>query len=63
MRTVYHEEDDTLVLHLSDKPVARESSQDWNTHISYADDGSIVEIVILEASTHGAWPLAREHAA
>ena len=59
MRTTYDETDDILVLHLSDKPIVRERSQDWNTHVSYAEDGSIVEIVILEASKQGAWPLLR----
>jgi len=63
MRTTYHEDDDILVLHLSEKPIAKEASQDWNTHISYADDGTIVEIVILDASKQGAWPLLRSHAA
>jgi len=63
MRTTYDEDDDILVLHLSDKPITKELSQDWNTHISYADDGTIVEIVILEASKQGAWPLLRSHAA
>jgi uncharacterized protein YuzE len=63
MRTTYDEADDTLVLHLSDKAVAKEASQDWKTHVSYAEDGTIVEIVILEASKQGAWPLLRSHAA
>nr|WP_297457591.1 DUF2283 domain-containing protein [uncultured Halomonas sp.] len=63
MRTTYDEEDDILVVHLSDRPVIREGSQDWNTHISYAEDGSIVEIVVLEASKQGAWPLLRSSAA
>ena len=63
MRTTYDEADDILVLHLSEKPIAREISQDWNTHISYADDNTIVEIVVLEASKQGAWPLLKSHAA
>ncbi|WP_422101585.1 DUF2283 domain-containing protein [Vreelandella sp.] len=63
MRTTYDEADDILVLHLSEKPVAREISQDWNTHISYADDNTIVEIVVLEASKQGAWPLLKSYAA
>ncbi|WP_442764222.1 DUF2283 domain-containing protein [Malikia spinosa] len=45
MRTRYYGEEDILVLHLSDKPIVREASQDWNTHISYAADGTIVEMV------------------
>ena len=63
MRTTYDEADDILVLHISEKAVAKEVSQDWNTHISYAEDGTIVEIVILEASRKGAWPLLRSDAA
>ncbi|ERS82340.1 DUF2283 domain-containing protein [Halomonas sp. PBN3] len=63
MRTTYDEADDILVLHLADKAITREVSQDWNTHISYADDGTIVEVVILEASRLGAWPLLKSDAA
>ncbi|SOC56916.1 Protein of unknown function [Chromohalobacter canadensis] len=63
MRTTYDETDDILVVHLSEKAIAKEVSQDWNTHVSYAEDGSIVEIVILGASKQGAWPLLRSHAA
>ena len=63
MRTTYDEADDILVLHLSEKPTVREVSQDWHTHISYAEDGTINEIVILEASRQGAWPLLKSQAA
>jgi len=42
LRTTYYDEDDILVIHLSDKAICREGSQDWNTHISYAEDGSTV---------------------
>jgi hypothetical protein len=56
VRTTYYDEDDILVLHLSDKPVYREISQDWNTHISYAEDGTTVEIVLLDAKANGAYP-------
>lgn len=61
MRTTYYDEEDTLVLHLSDKPIAREASQDWNTHISYAADGTIVEMVFLEASAQGVLPVEVLH--
>ncbi|MEQ1881076.1 MAG: DUF2283 domain-containing protein [Burkholderiales bacterium] len=61
MHTTYYDEDDILVIHLSDKPIAREVSQDWNTHISYAADGSAVEVVLLEASVNGAYPFAVQH--
>ena len=56
MKTDYDATDDILVMHFSDKPVTREVSQDWNLNIAYADDGSIVEIVILDAK---APPLGR----
>ena len=62
MRTTYYDEDDILVIHLWDKPVSREVSQDWNTHISYAADGTTVEIVLLDAKQNGAYPSTVEHA-
>ena len=45
MKTTYFDDEDTLVIRLSDKPIVREVSQDWRTHISYAADGSVVETV------------------
>lgn len=62
MHTTYDEADDILVVHLSNKAIARETLQDWNTHVSYAEDGTIVEIVILGASQQGVWPLLRSEA-
>ena len=50
MRTTYNDEDDILVLHLSDKPIKREVSQDWNTHISYAEGNTVVVIVVIDAA-------------
>ena len=41
----------TLHIHLSDKPVTRETSPNWHTNISYAEDGSIVQVVLLDFST------------
>jgi hypothetical protein len=63
MRISYFEDDDTLVIRLSEKPIVREVSQDWHTHVSYAADGSVVETVILEAAQIGAWPMRVEHPA
>jgi hypothetical protein len=34
MKTIYYEANDTLVIRISDKPIVREVSQDWNTHVS-----------------------------
>jgi predicted ATP-grasp superfamily ATP-dependent carboligase len=63
MGTIYYEEDDTLVIRLSEKPIVREVSQDWLTHVSYAEDGTIVEVVVLEAKAHGMAPTEICHAA
>jgi hypothetical protein len=62
MRTTYYDQDDILVINLSDKLIHREVSQDWCTHISYAEDGTTVEIVVLDAKANGMYPLAIEHA-
>jgi uncharacterized protein YuzE len=62
MRITYFEKDDTLVIHFADKPIAREASQDWNTHVSFAEDGTVVEVVILEARAHGAFPVKQQAA-
>jgi hypothetical protein len=43
----------TLHIRLTDKPVLREMSPNWHTHISYAGDGSIVEVVLLDFSPLG----------
>ena len=48
MHSTYFDDDDILVIRLSDKPITREVSQNWNTHISYAEDGSAVEVVRLK---------------
>lgn len=61
MRTTYYDDDDILVIHLSDKPIVREVSQDWNTHVSYAADGTAVEIVVLDARSSGALPVECVH--
>ena len=62
MKSIYYEADDILVLRMEDKPVVREVSQDWNTHISYAADGTVVEVVILDARANGALPVEQRAA-
>ena len=57
MLTTYFKQEDTLVIHLSDKPIVREVSQDWHTHISYSADGTTVELVILDARANGLMPV------
>ena len=60
MKSIYFENDDILQIRVSDKPIAREVSQDWHTNISYAEDGSIVEIVLLDAKKEGLMPVKFE---
>jgi Protein of unknown function (DUF2283) len=57
MKSIYFENDDILQIRVSDKPIVREISQRWNTNISCAEDGSIVEIVLLDAKKEGLLPL------
>lgn len=60
MKTTYFENDDTLVIRFSEKPIAREISKDWHTHISYSAEGDVVEIVVLEAKQRVNHPEAME---
>ena len=57
MKSIYFENDDILQIRVSDKPIVREVSQDWHTNLSYAEDGTIVEIVLLDAKKEGLLPL------
>jgi len=59
----FHVEDDILEIRISDKAVAREVSHGWNVNISYAEDGSVVEIVLLEAMEKGLYPVVPDQAA
>ncbi len=63
MKTTYFEDDDILEIRVSDKAVVREVSQGWHTNISYAEDGSIVEIVLLDAKKEGLLPVEFRKAA
>lgn len=56
MKTTYYPEDDILELKFNEKTIVREISQDWNVNVSYAEDGSIVEMVILDAVNAGLIP-------
>ena len=62
MKTTYYPKDDILVIHVADKPIVRETSQDWHTTISYAADGAVVEVVVLEARARGAYPVHQQAA-
>ena len=63
MKSIYFENDDILQICVSDKPIVREVSQHWHTNISYAEDGSIVELVLLDAKKEGLIPMEFRQAA
>jgi hypothetical protein len=63
MKSIYFENDDILQIRVSDKQIVREVSQDWHTNVSYAEDGSIVEIVLLDAKKEGLLPVEFRRAA
>ncbi|WP_029525355.1 DUF2283 domain-containing protein [Polaromonas glacialis] len=60
---MYFENDDIWQIRMSDKPIVREVSQDWHTHIGYAEDGTMVEIVLLDARKEGFLPVDFRNAA
>jgi len=62
VKTTYFEDDDILEIRLSDKEIVREVSHGWNTNISYAEDGSVVEIVLLDARKAGLFPVVTSKA-
>jgi len=55
--SIYFADDDILQICLLDKRSVREVSQDWHTHVAYAQDATVVEIVILDAGHNGVVPL------
>ncbi len=63
MKSIYFESDDILQIRVSDKPIVREVSQGGHTNISYVEDGTIVEIVLLDAKKEGLLPLEFRKAA
>jgi Protein of unknown function (DUF2283) len=63
MKTIYFADDDILQIRVSDKPIVREVSHGWNTNISFAEDGSVVEIVLLDAKKEGLLPVETKQAA
>ena len=63
MKSIYFENDDILHIRVSDKTIVREVSQGWHTNISYAEDGTIVEIVLLDAKKEGLMPMELRQAA
>jgi len=59
----YIEKVDILQIRLSRMSIVCEASPDWHTNISYAEDGTIVEIVLLDAKKEGLLPIAFRNAA
>ena len=57
MKSTYFEEGDVLRIRISERPVARKVAQDPDVHIAYAADGSVVEVVLLNAMVQGWVPL------
>ena len=57
MKSTYFEEGDVLRIRITEGPVARQVLQDRNVHIAYAADGSVVEVVLLNATVQGWLPL------
>ena len=53
MKIICFDNNDILQIRVPDKPITREASQGWYTNISYAEDVSIVEIVLLGAKKEG----------
>lgn len=56
VRCTYLEIDDILQIHLSDKPAVRTVSPNWHVNLSYADDGSLVAMELLDAKQLGLPP-------
>jgi hypothetical protein len=63
MKSIYFEKDDILHIRVSDKAIVREVSQDSHTNINDAEDGTIVEIVLLDAKKEGLMPMELRQAA
>ena len=47
MKLTYNEKDDILVVRLNDNKIAKETSLDWHTHVSYDIDENVVEVVVI----------------
>jgi hypothetical protein len=57
MDSTYFETGDVLRIRLSEKPVAHEVPHGDNVYIAYADDGTVVHVVLLNARAQGWIPL------
>jgi Protein of unknown function (DUF2283) len=59
MKSTYFDQDDILSIRVSDKPIVREVSQSWRINTSYAADGTVVEVVLLDAHKDGQQSIER----
>jgi Protein of unknown function (DUF2283) len=59
MKSTYFDQDDILSIRVSDKPIVREVSQSWHINTSYAADGTVVEVVLLDAHKDGQLSIER----
>jgi hypothetical protein len=59
MKSTYFDTDDILSIRVSDKPIVREVSQSWHINTSYAADGTVVEVVLLDAHKDGEQSIER----
>lgn len=57
VKFTYFEKADIFEVCLSYKTIARAASPDWHTNLSYAEDGTIVEIVLLDAKKEDLLPV------
>jgi hypothetical protein len=62
MRSTYFELGDVLRIRLSDLPIAREVAQGRHVQVAYADNGTVVELVLLQARGAGLAAAARQAA-
>ena len=53
MHATYWKDDDILGVRFSDKPIARETSESWHVHKSYAADGELAAVVFIDAVKEG----------
>ena len=53
MHATYWKDDDIPEMRLLNKPIAREVSENWHVHKSYAADGELVCVVFLDAVKEG----------
>ena len=59
MKGTYFDKDDILSIRVSDKPIVREVSESWHINTSYAADGTVVEVVLLDAHKDGQHSIER----